>query len=142
MKKAVNVCRQKLQVAIAAAKQENWHHFCIEVWDNNIWEAFSKLCQAQKSWRVEDLEVGGRRVVTDGMKAEVLADCFFSPSLLLDLASHHAILGTYLCPSCSGLGGIYSPCANSMMPSGVQGRGKPLGQMGCQMAIWTSVRPF
>ena len=74
MKKAVNACRRTLRAEIAKAKQESWRRFCAEVSDDDIWEAFAKLTRARKLRRVEDLEIGGRRVVTDDAKAHALAD--------------------------------------------------------------------
>ena len=91
VKRAVNACRRTLRAAIATAKQESWRRFCAEVSDDDIWEAFAKLTRARKSRRVGDLEIGGRRVVTDDAKAQAFADRFFPPSLPPDLASHRAI---------------------------------------------------
>ena len=40
---------------------------------------------------MEDFEVAGQRVVTDGAKAQILADRFFPPSLVPDLPSHTTV---------------------------------------------------
>ena len=91
IKKEANACRRRLRAAIATAKQESWRRFCADVSDDDIWEAFSKLTRTKKRRQVEDFAVAGQRVVTDGAKAQLLADRFFPPSLPQDSPSHAAV---------------------------------------------------